>query len=602
MSDQNKTKEQLIDALKATRRQIAELEASQAKQQRTEQTLRLSLVAIHQLGRELNLLRDETTIVKRVLTAAAGLLQFRGAGYGLVDQAANELVYHYYPNHASSETVTFRLPLNGSGRGAVTTPDSGGENLSLCLHKTPFFPPNRSNHRWLSTPMKIRERVIGVLDVVNLEPHNFSSGDRQLLQTLADLTAVALENARLYDEARQRVEELAALSMISQAITSTLDLQATLSTVTDHAIRLLDVSAASVILRDPAQGDLCFQAVSGPVADCVREFRLASGQGIAGWVVEHGESTVVADVSQDPRFFDGIDQRSGFTTHSILCVPLQTRKRIIGAIQVMNKRRGKFDQRDMRLLNWLAIPTINAVENARLFEAERAAREQIRLGQERLRSLSRRLVEIQETERCHIARELHDEASQALTSLMVGLHLLEQDARCPNEVAIQVASLKKTANGVLENLHRLARDLRPVSLDHVGLLAALHQYIEQFGQQYGLVTQFEATGLEDKRLPPEVEINLYRIVQEALTNVARHAQARRADVLLEHRHNRLLLIIEDDGIGFELEAAWQNGRLGLLGLRERAEMLGGNLTVESSVGTGTTIVVEAPDVYSHPHC
>jgi signal transduction histidine kinase len=154
-------------------------------------------------------------------------------------------------------------------------------------------------------------------------------------------------------------------------------------------------------------------------------------------------------------------------------------------------------------------------------------------------------------------------------------------------------------SNVLENLHRLAVDLRPASLDHMGLIAALRQYVEAFERQHGLTMQFEVVGLDDERLPPTVETNLYRIVQEALTNVVRHAQASHVDVLLERRGDQVVTIIEDNGIGFDPDGTGQSTRLGLLGMRERAEMLGGTLAVESSGNSGTTIYVEVPYVHSH---
>jgi len=179
----------------------------------------------------------------------------------------------------------------------------------------------------------------------------------------------------------------------------------------------------------------------------------------------------------------------------------------------------------------------------------------------------------------------------------VGLRLLERDAGHPENVIERVNELKSMTNDVLENLHRLAINLRPASLDHLGLIAALRQYIETFSRQHSIKTQFEVVGLDDKRLPPTVETNLYRIVQEALTNVVRHAKASRVDVLLERRGDQVVTIIEDNGVGFDAEAAGQSGRLGLLGMRERAEMLGGTLAIESTIGSNTTIYAEVP--YAH---
>jgi PAS domain S-box-containing protein len=721
------------------------------------------LIGIHQLERELHLMRDEVEIIERVLETTAALLPFVSVGYGRVNQAAGVLAYYYRSLDGPTKSIDLSLALGQAGPIDLTVANEAALlDVFAAVPEVGYISitAERQGRQWLNASVRFGTQIIGMLNVESFEPNSFTPNDHRLVRTLADQAGAAIENARLYDEIRQRVEELTALSMISQAITSTLDLQETLTTVTDHAIRLLDAMAASVTLRDAVRGELWFEAVSGPSAESVREVRLDRKQGIVGWVIEHGEPVLVHDVAEDARFFAGVDQQSGFTTRSILCIPLQTRDQTIGAIEVINKRSGPFDQRDLRLINWLAMPTITAIENARLFEAEHTAREQAerlreatstltstldldqvlnrilihleqvipydsarvflcerewlqvvvgrglslieegvvgrrypadnalyqqirstrhpitvtdthtdprfqgwddmktirgwmgvplmvrsevigyltlesrqvgtydrveaelaqafanqaavaiqnaqlfeqgRVGQARLQSLSRRLVEVQESERRHVARELHDEAGQALTSLMVGLRLLERDVDCPDSVLSRVGELKHMTNEVLENLHRLAMDLRPASLDHLGLVAALRQYIEAFDRQHHLTVEFEAVGLDDQRLSPAVETNLYRIVQEALTNVIRHAQATHVGVLLKRRRDQIVTIVEDNGVGFEPKEVVQSARLGLLGMRERAEMLGGTLTVESAAGTGTTIFVEAPYVYSHSH-
>ncbi|MCX7682594.1 MAG: PAS domain S-box protein [Anaerolineae bacterium] len=394
-------------------------------------------------------------------------------------------------------------------------------------------------------------------------------------------------------EIQQRSRESAVLNEIAQAINSTLDLRETLTLITTNTNRLLNTEATSILLYDEERDDLYFAAGSGAGAHFLIGQRLPVGQGIAGWVVEHNAPALVPDVSQDPRWFSEFDKRSGFTTRSLLCVPLRSKGRIIGALETMNKE-GGFDQDDVCLLSALAASAATAIENARLFE-------QVRNGHDQLRALSRRLVEIQETERGYIARELHDETGQALSSLLLGLSMLEQEAGNPRAVRARIASLKATVNGMLEDLHRLATDLRPVALDFLGLIPALEQYVETFSEQHGIPVEFETVELDpEDRLPPEVETALYRIVQEALTNVIRHARATRVDVLLERRNDRVIVIVEDDGVGFDVEAAKLSGRLGLLGMQERAEMLGGWLTIESTAGVGTAVFVEIPYAHSHP--
>ena len=234
-----------------------------------------------------------------------------------------------------------------------------------------------------------------------------------------------------------------------------------------------------------------------------------------------------------------------------------------------------------------------AVENAILFE-------QMGTSTARMQSLSRRLVEAQESERRHIARELHDEAGQALASLRYGLRLLEREIDEGSSVSSRVAELMERTDAVIDSLHRMAADLRPASLDHLGLDAALHQYARAAAAKFGFAVRFKARGFTSERLPMVVETALFRVVQEAMTNVVRHAQAGRVDVLVEHRGDRILVMVEDDGVGFEPNLKQVGNHLGLLGMRERAEALGGTLTVESAPGAGTTIVVEVASADPHP--
>jgi signal transduction histidine kinase len=210
--------------------------------------------------------------------------------------------------------------------------------------------------------------------------------------------------------------------------------------------------------------------------------------------------------------------------------------------------------------------------------------------EERLRTLSRRLVEIQENERLYIARELHDETGQLLTLLRLDLVTLETQANQPEAVLKKVADMEKTLNAISESLRNVALALRPASLDHLGLVPALHQHLESVGERYKLKINFEPGSFQE-RLPANIETELYRIAQEALTNIVRHARASRVDVRLGVHNNKLIVVIEDNGNGFDPEKVPDAGHLGLFGMRERAEMIGGKLTIESKPGTGTTITV-----------
>jgi PAS domain S-box-containing protein len=208
-----------------------------------------------------------------------------------------------------------------------------------------------------------------------------------------------------------------------------------------------------------------------------------------------------------------------------------------------------------------------------------------------------KLVSAQEEERKRIAQELHDETGQSLTSMLVGLRTLEE-AGSLERVRNQAGDLRTIAARTLDEVRRLALGLRPSLLDDMGLEAALRHYAEEYHRTHHMSVDLCINGLEQERLPPRVETALYRIVQEGLTNVAKHAAARTVSVLLRRTEHEILLIVEDDGCGFVANSMTQAGdatqHLGLHGMQERAALLNGCIKVESSPGKGTAIYVQIP--------
>jgi signal transduction histidine kinase len=179
--------------------------------------------------------------------------------------------------------------------------------------------------------------------------------------------------------------------------------------------------------------------------------------------------------------------------------------------------------------------------------------------------------------------------------MKLGLLMLEKDAEHANKVVSHVGRLRQTTDQVMESLHRLAMNLRPASLDHLGLIETIKNLIDSLGEQAGLKAKFRTLNINgDLQLPETIETALYRVVQEALTNVIRHADATRVDVILEHRNNKLIIVIEDDGKGLDTRELYPADHLGLLGMRERANQLGGQMQIDSTKGVGTTLVVEVP--------
>jgi signal transduction histidine kinase len=212
--------------------------------------------------------------------------------------------------------------------------------------------------------------------------------------------------------------------------------------------------------------------------------------------------------------------------------------------------------------------------------------------------LLRKIVTAQEEERRRISRELHDQMGQYLSTMMLRLKTLRPLAAGQEPVRINLQKLEELTGKLVEEVHHLAWELRPAALDDLGLDTALQNYTEKWSERSGVALDFHGGGLERQRLPPEVETTIYRIVQEALTNVLKHARARRVSVIVERRRDHVLVIVEDDGRGFEVEEVLPTpgaGRgLGLLGMRERVTLVGGAFNLDSAPGGGTTARARIP--------
>lgn len=248
-----------------------------------------------------------------------------------------------------------------------------------------------------------------------------------------------------------------------------------------------------------------------------------------------------------------------------------------------------------RLSRWAddEVGTLTIAFN-RMSDALQAAHDE-RLEREQLRAdYVSGIIRAQEEERKRIARELHDSTSQSLTSLMIGLKALVSTSD-KEDMVRRAEELRSVAGDTLENVHSLALQLRPSVLDDLGLPEALRRHIADCRKRHQLDIDVAITGLDNCRLPQDIETALYRITQEALTNIVRHANAETASIFIERTDQKVRAIIDDDGAGFDPGGVASNeGHLGLYGIRERAELLSGHLTIESEPGHGTSLYVEIP--------
>ena len=537
--------------------------------------LRRVLYAGIALSSELSL----DALLQQIVEAAAELTGARYAALGVIDRSGQALERFLTTGiDAETHALIGDLPRGRGILGALIR-----DTATLRLHdlgedpRSVGFPPNHPPMKsFLGVPIVLRGTAYGNLYLTEKAGgEDFTEDDEDLIELLASQAAVAIENARLYETSQRWLRQLESLNEIGDALTGELDLDRLLDLV---ARRLRELVAARIVLiaLPDSGGELVIAAADGEGADAfgLVGMRLGAGDSKAGRVLERGRSERIDAVLDDPE----IDQRAArrLGALSALFVPLLLQGRAIGVL-VAHDRAGSdpaFGEEDLRLAESLASRASIAVD----------------LSQRVSRDAVRRVVEAQELERARLARELHDETGQALTSILLGLKALE-DHVGSDEGHTAAAGLRDLVVSTLQDVRRLAVELRPSALDDFGLVPALERLVETFTSTSGIGVDLDAR-LGEGRLPTEVETALYRLVQEALTNVVKHASAGQVTVRLTRDSAGVTASVADDGSGFDLAAA--DGRLGLTGMRERVGLIGGRLTVDSAEGRGATVIAEVP--------
>jgi signal transduction histidine kinase len=514
-------------------------------------------------------------LLQRIVESAAELTQARYAALGVIDKTGQALEQFLTTGiDAATHGAIGDLP---RGRGILGVLIR--ETRTLRLHDiaddphSVGFPRNHPPMKaFLGVPILLRGVAYGNLYLTEKAGgQDFTEEDEELTQLLAAQAAVAIENARLYETSTRWLRQLESLNEIGDALVSELELEPLLSLV---ARRLQELVEARVVLIALPRGDtLHVAAAEGAGTDGTLDMRLEFAHSKAGRVLQRGRSERVDSVLDDLEIDQQAARRLG--VHSALFVPLLAAGRAIGVLIAHDKigPTPSFTDDDLRLAETLAARAAIAVD----------------LSQRVSRDAVRRVVEAQELERTRLARELHDQTGQALTSILLGLKPLEQSTDSEDGRAA-LATLRELVVSTLRDVRRLAVELRPAALDDFGLVAAVERLVETFREHGGLEIDVEAQ-LAGDRLSTEVETALYRVVQEGLTNVAKHAGATRVSVLLAHRGGTVTAVVEDDGLGFDPGSAREDA-LGLVGMRERMALIGGRLRIESGPGAGTTLVAE----------
>ena len=515
-------------------------------------------------------------LLQRLVEAAAELTGAQYAALGVIDRAGSGLERFLTTGVDADTQAAIGDPPHGRGILGALIRDAE----PLRLHdlgqddRSAGFPPHHPSMKtFLGVPILLRGVAYGNLYLTEKAGgEDFTDEDQELLELLASQAAVAIENARLYEAATGWSRQLETLNEVGNALATETDLDRLLDLIARRTRELLDARLVTVVLPEGPE-QLRFAAVAGEGGEAVVGGTIGRATSKSGRVLEREQSERVDSVLDDPDVDHDAMRSMGARTG--LWVPLVARGGAIGVLEAHDKlgEDARFTDTDVRLAETFATRAAVAVDLS-----ERIARDSLR-----------RVVEAQELERRRLARELHDETGQALTSILLGLKGVEErldpDARAP------VAELREIVVSTLQDVRRLAVELRPTALDDFGLVAALERLASSFSEQSGIEVDFESA-LADERLPGEIETALYRIVQESLTNVVKHAQAAHVTVVLARKDSAVKVVVEDDGRGFDPTVPADEG-YGLVGMRERLALIGGRLEVESG-SIGTTVAAEVP--------
>ena len=408
-------------------------------------------------------------------------------------------------------------------------------------------------------------------------------------QPATELRALKQEVARLQQEQdalRNHIAVLQVMQDVTRSLNSELNLEPLLHMILKSAVEVMGASAGSLLLLDKATDELIFEVIEGGGGAALTGTRMPADKGIAGWVVTHRQPLIVDDVNRDDRHYRNIARDYDFTTTSLLCVPMIAKGRVIGVLQLLNHEPGKyFSHADQEILTTFAAQSAVAIENARLYQSLREERD--------------RIIAVEEDVRRRLARDLHDGPAQMMAALIMSANFVKEAlARNALQHAIrELGEMLPVAEKALRQVRTLLFDLRPVILETQGLAPALESYAHRLREAEGLNVALKVGG-EFGRLSHNAEVAIFSVVQEAITNAKKHAKATRIDIEVTPVNDSLTVTIRDNGVGFDVSGVAsrydQRGSLGLLNMRERAQIVDGTLAISSKPGQGTAITLNLP--------
>jgi signal transduction histidine kinase len=517
------------------------------------------------------------SLLQRIVETAAELTGARYAALGVIDRSGQSLERFLTTGiDADTHSAIGALP-RGRGILGVLIRDATPlrlDDLSVDPRSVGFPPNHPPMKTFLGVPILLRGVAYGNLYLTEKREGQFTEEDEELSRLLAAQAAVAIDNARLYETSSRWLRQLESVNEIGNALASEIELEPLLGLVARRLRELVDARIVLIALRE-SPATLRIVVAEGDGAEIAAGAELGVRDSKTGRVLERGHSERVDAIVDDPEFDQAFTRRLGVS--SALYVPLLVQGRTMGVVSAHDRRGGdpRFSDEDLRIAEALGARASIAVDLA-----DRVSRDAVR-----------RVLGAQEQERARLARELHDQTGQALTSILLGLKTLEEAVETEDGRA-SAASLRALVVDTLHDVRNLAVELRPAALDDFGVIPALERLVDSFRENTGIDISMEAS-IGSARLASELETTLYRLVQEALTNIVKHADAGHVSISIVRTDGSISAVVEDDGRGFTPDGTRADA-LGLVGMRERVALLNGRITVESAPGRGTTLAVEVP--------
>ena len=536
------------------------------------------------VGRSLITELEPEAVFERVLEVARELTGARYAAIGVLDERREGL--ERFLTAGIDEDTHRAIGELPAGRGVLGVLISEPQRLRLAAvgahpqsYGFPLAHPPMTT--FLGVPIVIERQAWGNLYLTEKDAGEFTDDDEEAAVVLADWAAIAISNSRLYRAVRERRDELErtmrgleTTTEISRALGGETDLDRVLELIVKRSRALIDARAAEIVLVD---GDeFVIAAVAGEGVEGLEGTRISIEESLAGAALKSGRLQHFPEVPHDTFDYREMGARAALVT------PMSFRNRAVGFLIVFDRLRGDrpFNEEDERLLEAFAASAAVAVATAQS------------AGDEALR----RSLEASEQERSRWARELHDETLQQFAGLRV---LLSAARRSGDRDRIDTAMTEAIEHITtsIGDLRSLITDLRPAALDEFGIRPALETLVARVSLQSDLAVDLEIDleyeGTEaDRRHPAEIESTVYRVVQEALTNVAKHGEAAGVEVRVSDRAGDVEVVVRDDGKGFDPQE--RTPGFGLLGMRERLALVRGTLNVESAPGAGTTLRATVP--------